>query len=153
MFGTLAEEIKQQLAAQADTEPADSDAGGPYSHRPLPPNPDLVAGDWEALGDELPSRSGPADEALPKLYKLAKELKRRAAMMTAGRDLHDIHTILHMVSAWENLPDPARGYAAHRMRLLYIAITKGWPATLYFDQQGEDEFLDLAPDFWLQYQP
>jgi hypothetical protein len=25
MFGTLAEEIKQQLAAQADTEPTDSD--------------------------------------------------------------------------------------------------------------------------------
>jgi hypothetical protein len=74
-------------------------------------------------------------------------------MMTAGRDLHDIHTVLHMVSAWEQLPEPAKGYAAHRMRLLYIAITKGWPAALYYDQQGEDEFLDLAPDFWLQYQP
>jgi hypothetical protein len=84
---------------------------------------------------------------------LAKELKRRATMMTAGRDLHDIHTVLHMVSALEQLPGSAKGYAAHRMSLLYITVTKGWPAALFYDQQGEDEFLDLAPDFWLQYQP
>jgi hypothetical protein len=153
IFGTLAEELKQQLSAQADTEPADSEAGGLRAHRPLPPNPKLAAGDWESLGDELPSRPGPPDESLPKLFKLAKELKRRAAMITAGRDLHDIHTILHMASAWEQLPEAAKGYAAHRMRLLYIAITKEWPAALYYGQQGEDEFLDLAPDFWLQYQP
>jgi hypothetical protein len=31
------------------------------------------------------------------------------------------------------------------LRLLYIAITKGWPAALYYDQQGTDEFLDLLP--------
>lgn len=37
-------------------------------------------------------------------------------------------------------------YAAHRMMLLYIAITKRWPAALYYEQQGTD-------DFWLQYQP
>jgi hypothetical protein len=55
-------------------------------------------------------------------------------MMTAGRDLHDIHTVLHMVSAWEQLLESAKGYAAHRMQLLYIAITKGWPAALYYDQ-------------------
>jgi hypothetical protein len=33
------------------------------------------------------------------------------------------------------------------MKLLYIAITKGWPAAPYYDQQGTDEFLDLSPDF------
>jgi hypothetical protein len=63
----------------------------------------------------------------------------------SNRDLHDIHTVLHTVSAWEQLPESAKGYAAHRMWLLYIAITKGWSAALFYDQQGEDEFLDLAP--------
>jgi hypothetical protein len=33
------------------------------------------------------------------------------------------------------------------MRLLYIAVAKGWPAALYYNQQGEDEFLDVSPDF------
>jgi hypothetical protein len=39
------------------------------------------------------------------------------------------------------------------MRLLYIAITKGWPAALFYDQQGGDEFLDVSPDFWATFQP
>jgi hypothetical protein len=64
--------------------------------------------------------------------------------MTAGRDLHDIHTILYLVSAWDNLTESAKAHAIHRMQLLYIAITKGWPAALYYDQQGTDEFLNLA---------
>jgi hypothetical protein len=34
------------------------------------------------------------------------------------------------------------------MRLLYIAVTKGWPAALFYDQQGTDEFLDVPADFW-----
>jgi hypothetical protein len=29
-----------------------------------------------------------------------------------------------------------------------IAATKCWPASLYFDQQCTDEFLDLPPEFW-----
>jgi hypothetical protein len=36
-------------------------------------------------------------------------------------------------------------YAAHRLKLLYIAATRGWPATIYYDQQGADEYLDLTP--------
>jgi hypothetical protein len=36
------------------------------------------------------------------------------------------------------------------MRLLYVAITKGWPAALFYDQQGGDEFLDK---FWASFQP
>jgi hypothetical protein len=39
------------------------------------------------------------------------------------------------------------------MRLLYIAITKGWPAALFYDQQGGDEFLNVPPDFWAAFQP
>jgi hypothetical protein len=34
------------------------------------------------------------------------------------------------------------------MRLLYIAFTKGWPAALFYDQQGTDEFLDVSPEFF-----
>jgi hypothetical protein len=41
---------------------------------------------------------------------------------------------------------------AHRMRLLYIAVTKGWPEAVYYDQQGADEFLDVNPDFWTSFQ-
>jgi hypothetical protein len=73
--------------------------------------------------------------------------------MTAGRDLHDIHTVLFLVAQWPDLHKVARSYTAHRLRLLYIAVTKGWPAALFYDQQGADEFLDVAPDFWTSYQP
>jgi hypothetical protein len=30
----------------------------------------------------------------------------------------------------------ARRYAAHRMHLLHIAVTRRWQAALYYDQQG-----------------
>jgi hypothetical protein len=73
--------------------------------------------------------------------------------MTAGRDLHDIHMVLFLVAHWTQLEQPARNYAAHRLRLLYVAITKGWPAALFYDQQGADEFLDVAPEFWTAYRP
>jgi hypothetical protein len=153
MFITLAVELRQQVISRADTDPVDSEDNPFQSHRPLPSNPEQAAGEWATFGEELPTRPPPPEDGLAKLFKLAKKLKRRAAMMTAGRDLHDIHTVLHMVSAWEQLPESAKMYASHRIRLLYIAITKGWPAALFYDQQGEYEFLDLAPDFWLQFQP
>jgi hypothetical protein len=73
--------------------------------------------------------------------------------MTAGRDLHDIHTILHAPAHWDSLQQGSRNYTAHRLRLLYIAITKGWPAALYYDQQGADEFLDVTPEFWTSFEP
>jgi hypothetical protein len=101
---------------------------------------------------ELPTAPVVPEASWPKIYKLAK-LKRRAALMTAGRDMHGIHTVLFLVAQWPELQTPARNYTAHRPRLLYIAITKGWPATLYYDQQGADEFLDVTPDFWTSYQP
>jgi hypothetical protein len=73
--------------------------------------------------------------------------------MTAGRDLHDLHTVLTLLAHWDHLLPKAKDYAAHRLRLLYIAITKGWQAALFYDQQGEDEFLDMQPDFWTSFQP
>jgi hypothetical protein len=82
-----------------------------------------------------------------------KSFKRRATLMTAGRDMHDIHTTLFLVAHWPDLNQPACNYTAHRLRLLYIAVTKGWPAALYYDQQGADEYLDVTPDFWTGYQP
>jgi hypothetical protein len=39
----------------------------------------------------------------------------------------------------------ARNYTAYRLRLLYIAVTKGWPAALYYDQEGANEYLDVTP--------
>jgi hypothetical protein len=80
-------------------------------------------------------------------------VKRRVGLMTADRNLHDINTILHLLAHWHDLTATTQNYGAHRLRLLYIAITKGWPAALYYDQQGTDEFLHFGPEFWTSYQP
>lgn len=72
--------------------------------------------------------------------------------MTAGRDLYDIHTVLHLLAQWPHLPVTQR-YAAHRLKLLYIAETRGWPAVIYYDQQGADEYLDRTPEFWVGFEP
>jgi hypothetical protein len=41
--------------------------------------------------------------------------------MTTGRDLHDMHTVLHLLTLWPHLPEATQRYAAHRLKLLYIA--------------------------------
>jgi hypothetical protein len=103
---------------------------------------------WESVLEALPT-APPFDEgSVPKLFKLAQELRRRSSLMTAGRDLHDITTVLHLAGHWTQLRPESRTYVAHRMRLLYIAITRGWPAALQYDQIGVDEFLDLQPEVW-----
>jgi hypothetical protein len=71
--------------------------------------------------------------------------------MTAGRDLH--HIVLHLLAHWECIHTVTQQYAARRLRLLYVAVTKGWPAALYYDQQGANEFLGVPADFWTSYQP
>jgi hypothetical protein len=135
MFTTLAVVLWQWIMARVDTEPAlpelqppEPGPGTHHSNIPPPPKPDQA---WDLLNKELPTYPPPPEESWPKLHKLARELKRKAALMTAGRHLHDIHTVLHLVSAWEHLSDDARAYAADWMHLLYIAVTKGWPAALY----------------------
>jgi hypothetical protein len=101
---------------------------------------------WSSILDDLPAAPALSDASVEKIFKLAKELKRRTALMTAGRDLHDMHTTLYPVAHWEHLQETARNYTAHRLRLLYVEVTEEWPAALFYDQQDADEFLDVAPD-------
>jgi hypothetical protein len=95
--------------------------------RLLSPEPDL---DWDSLREDLPT--GPLSdlEDDSKIYKLAKEVSRLGKLMTAGRDVHDIHTTLHLVSYWNDLQHPTRQYVQHRLRLLYLVATRGWPAAI-----------------------
>jgi hypothetical protein len=72
--------------------------------------------------------------------------------MSAGWDLHDIHTTLHLVSYWPELQQATKAYTQHRLRLLYLAATIGWPAAIYFDTHGSDEFIPAEPGFWAGYQ-
>lgn len=46
--------------------------------------------------------------------------------MAAGWDTHDVHSLLHLVAHWPLLHEQTQRYAAHRLRLLYFAFTKGW---------------------------
>jgi hypothetical protein len=87
-----------------------------------------------------------------KVFKLAREVARLGKLMAAGRDLHDIHTTLHLVSFWESMPQPTKLYTQHRLRLLYLAATRGWPAAIYYDTHGYDEFIPSEPGFWAGYQ-
>jgi hypothetical protein len=59
------------------------------------PEPDL---EWETFRDDLPSGPLVEVEEDAKVFKLAKEVARLGKLMSAGRDLHDIHTTLHLVS-------------------------------------------------------
>jgi hypothetical protein len=110
--------------------------------RLLSPEPDL---DWEVLREDLPT--GPLSDLEDdrKIFKLAKEVARLGKLMTAGRDLHDIHTTLHLVSFWDSMPQPTRLYTQHRLRLLYLAATRGWPAAIYYDTHGSNEFIPFGP--------
>jgi hypothetical protein len=141
-------QTSQQIQVIAPAQPAE--------HLPQPeepraePEPELL---WEQLLEELPASPPLQEVSWPKVYKLARELKRRASLMTVGRDLHDIHTVIHTAAHWQHLQPATKYYIVHRMRLLYVAITKGWPVALFYDQQGGDEFLDVSPEFWETFQP
>jgi hypothetical protein len=149
MFQDLSQQLLQTLQS-ARQDPQQE----PEHQEPHPP--DEIPEDepqWASILEDLPAAPVISESSWPKIYKLAKELKRRALLMTAGRDLHDIHTVLFMAAQWTELHQVTRNYVAHRMRLLHIAITKGWSAALFYDQQGTDEFLDVSPEFWSNYQP
>jgi hypothetical protein len=132
--------LSQQIQALQPAQPTDH----PHEEHYVDPEPELL---WDQLLDELPSAPVLPEASLPKVYKLARELKRRATLVTSDRGLHDIHTVIHAAAHWHHLQPLTQNYIAHRMRLLYIVITKGWPAALFYDQQGGDEFLDVSPDF------
>jgi hypothetical protein len=160
----LQQEIQQQITALAEGLRRDLRAQPRHRQRESPERSPEPPGldddplpeehfDWFDLLADLPAvLDGPPASPL-KIFKLAKELKRRAALMTAGRDLHDIHTVIYMAAHWDTLHPTARSYLTRRMRLLYIAVTKGWPAALFYDQQGTDEFLDVPADFWANFHP
>jgi hypothetical protein len=88
-----------------------------------------------------------APDSVSQIFKLAREVKRLASLMTVGRDLHDIRTTLCLLTFWPYLTDHAQRYSVHRLRLLYVAVTKGWSAATYYDHQDGDEYLDVPPDF------
>jgi hypothetical protein len=77
---------------------------------------------------------------------------RLGKLMTAGWDMHDIHTALHLVSYWDSLQPSTRQYVQHRLRLLYLAATRGWPMAIYYDTHGSDKFIPSEPGFWAGYQ-
>jgi hypothetical protein len=72
---------------------------GASRRRLLSPEPDI---DWETLRDELPM-GPPRDLEDNKIFKLAKEVPSLGKLMSAGRDLHDIQTTIHLVSYWPDL--------------------------------------------------
>jgi hypothetical protein len=127
--------FQQFLQQLQETVPAMQPQQNSSQQEEMVPEPDMEL-HWEALLDELPAAPHLDDSSWPKVFKLAKELERRAALMTAGRDLHDIHTSIIFAAHWAHLQSYARNYIAHRLRLLYIATTKGWPAALFYEPTG-----------------
>jgi hypothetical protein len=67
--------------------------------------------------------------------------------MSAGRALHDIHTTLNLLSYWPHLSLPTRRNTLHRLRLLSLTSTKGWPAAVHYDTQVSDKYIPVRPVF------
>jgi hypothetical protein len=68
-----------------------------------------------------------------KQIKLASELRRLARIMSTSHDLRDVSSVLHLVQRPRR---PTRRFDIHRLYLLNLASTKGQPANLYYNQQG-----------------
>jgi hypothetical protein len=66
---------------------------------------------WEDLLVDLSLAPELSQASIPKNFKLAKEVKRRAQVITAGRDLHDIYTVLYLLGHWDALQPQAQHYA------------------------------------------
>jgi hypothetical protein len=77
---------------------------------------------WQDLAEDPPTAPQLPPQSHAKIFKLAKEVKRQAALMTTWRDLHDIRTILHLLACWNFLQPLIRSYFAHHLRFLYVAI-------------------------------
>jgi hypothetical protein len=86
---------------------------------PTTPTPDEQQGrstsrdTAEQVGD-IPAAPVLLPESHIKIFRLAKEVNRRAGLMTAGRDLHHNNTVLHLLTHWQTLSPSTRNYAAHR---------------------------------------
>jgi hypothetical protein len=66
------------------------------------------------------------------MVKLSREVKRLANLMAAGRDLHDIHTILRLLSQWPTLRSAQAETSLH-------SGNQGMAPAIYYDQQSPDE--------------
>jgi hypothetical protein len=76
--------LSQQIQALRPAQQAPADA---EEHSEQPPQQEIS---WESILEGLPTAPPFNEESTAKLYTLAQELRRRSALMTAGRDLHDI---------------------------------------------------------------
>lgn len=77
------------------------------------------------------------------MYQLDETL-----VMTAGTERQDKGTDIAAAGIRPLLSRMEGCSTAHRMRLLYITISEGWPAALYYVQHGAGEFVDVPQDFW-----
>jgi hypothetical protein len=138
-FEELAQAIRRQLSAEAPTES-------------IEPQPDPAAydTDWEGLLLGLPTSAPVDSDCWPKLYKLA-------ALMTTGRDLQDIQTLLHLVGHWPSLDNPTRAYEPTQPIGCDSSMSQSPKASMQLStltsKQGTDEFLDVGPEFWAGFQP
>jgi hypothetical protein len=104
-----------------------------------------IEAQWLALADDLPLAPELTPLAVTKLVKLSREVKRLANLMTAGRDLHDIHTILHLLSQWPTLRSAQAETSLHSGNQGVAGRHRLRPA--------EPRRIDLTPEFWMGFQP
>jgi hypothetical protein len=98
MFQDLVQQLRAALPISAET------ASEPPAHH--------IESEfqWEDLLEEIPQVPSLPEESWPKVFKLAQELCRQASLMSAGRDLNDLHTVLTLLA---HLLPKAKDYAAH----------------------------------------
>lgn len=79
--------------------------------------------------------------------QVGEGILRLASIMMTGRALIHTHTARNLTTTWPHLTDRQ---AAHRLCLLFVASTK---ATVYYEKQELNEFLQLSPEFKYGHQP
>jgi hypothetical protein len=80
MFRNLAQELRATLPSTQ----------APVSET-LPTQQPETEYQWEDLLEDIPQAPALSEDSWPKVFKLAWELRRRASLMTAGRDLHGLY--------------------------------------------------------------
>jgi hypothetical protein len=104
------EQADTACAADSAYVPRQDESPGPHRSPQQDEPTDEI--EWTSLTSDITAAPPLASISTIKIFKLAKELRQQAALMTAGQDLHDIHTMLHLLAHWETLQAPTRNYAA-----------------------------------------
>jgi hypothetical protein len=65
-----------------------------------------------------------------KLVNVASKVTLLTGLPIAGCNLHDIHTILHLMAHWPLLEEHTQQFAAHQLCLQYMATTKDLAAAI-----------------------